>query len=108
MTLSQEMKEQIQKQVNDNHIMLYMKGSPEAPQCGFSAQVVYILQELGVEFSSANILEDMDLRQGIKEFSDWPTIPQLYVNGEFIGGCDIVMEMARSGELKTLLESAVK
>jgi monothiol glutaredoxin len=83
--------------------MLYMKGTAMFPQCGFSARVVQILTHLGVPFKTANVLEDEELREGIKEFSQWPTIPQLYVKGEFVGGCDIVMEMFQSGELGTLL-----
>ena len=83
--------------------MLYMKGTTEEPQCGFSAQVVNVLRQYDVPFRAFNILEDEAIRQGIKEFSDWPTIPQLYVKGEFIGGCDIVMEMHQNGELRGLL-----
>ncbi|MEX0644399.1 MAG: Grx4 family monothiol glutaredoxin [Parvularculaceae bacterium] len=94
----------IQKMVDDNSVMLFMKGTPQFPQCGFSAAVIQILDYLGVEFASENVLAADALRQGIKEFSDWPTIPQLYVKGEFIGGCDIVREMFESGELKKLLE----
>jgi monothiol glutaredoxin len=81
-----------------------MKGTPQFPQCGFSATVVSILEHMGVDYGSANILEDAELRQGIKDFSNWPTIPQLYVKGEFIGGCDIAKEMFQSGELKQMLE----
>ncbi len=81
-----------------------MKGTPEFPQCGFSATVISILDHLGVDYGSANILEDADLRQGVKDFSNWPTIPQLYVKGEFLGGCDIAKEMFQSGELKQMLE----
>ena len=83
--------------------MLYMKGTPEAPQCGFSQTVVNILKHLEVDFASSDVLQDPDIRQGIKDFSDWPTIPQLYVDGEFVGGCDIAVEMFQSGELQTLL-----
>jgi monothiol glutaredoxin len=93
----------IENEVAQNPVMLYMKGTPLFPQCGFSARVVQILTHLGVPFQSANVLEDMELREGIKEFSQWPTVPQLYVAGEFVGGCDIVMEMFQSGELETLL-----
>lgn len=96
--------ERIQGEIDENPVMLYMKGTPMFPQCGFSARVVQILSHLQVPFQSANVLEDMELREGIKEFSQWPTIPQLYVKGEFVGGCDIVMEMFQSGELETLLE----
>ena len=95
--------ERIEGEIGANEVMLYMKGTPMFPQCGFSARVVQILSHLGVPFSSANVLEDMELREGIKQFSQWPTIPQLYVKGEFVGGCDIVMEMFQSGELETLL-----
>jgi monothiol glutaredoxin len=83
--------------------MLYMKGTAMFPQCGFSARVVQILTHMGVPFKTANVLEDMELREGIKQFSQWPTVPQLYVKGEFVGGCDIVTEMFQSGELETLL-----
>lgn len=94
----------IQEDVNANPVVLYMKGTPVFPQCGFSAQVVQALSLLGVKFKSFDVLSDDDLRQGIKEFSHWPTIPQLYVKGEFIGGCDIVREMYQSGELAQLLK----
>ena len=96
--------ERIKKQVTDNPIIVYMKGSPDFPQCGFSARVVQILQHLNVPFKTANVLDDDDLRQGIKDFSNWPTVPQLYVKGEFVGGCDIVTEMFQSGELETMLK----
>lgn len=86
--------------------MIYMKGSPDFPQCGFSAQVVHVLQSYGIKFGSKNILEDPALRQGIKDFSDWPTVPQVYINGEFIGGCDITLELHEKGELKKLLQEA--
>jgi monothiol glutaredoxin len=88
--------------VKSNDVYLFMKGTPEIPQCGFSGQVVQILTYLKVPYASANILEDYDLREGVKEYASWPTIPQLYVKGEFIGGCDIVREMFQSGELKDL------
>ena len=93
----------IQGLIDSSPVFLFMKGTPTFPQCGFSATVVAILDHLGVEYESANILEDAELRQGIKDFSNWPTIPQLYVKGEFLGGCDIAKEMFQSGELKTLL-----
>jgi monothiol glutaredoxin len=96
---------QIESDIKNNKVMLYMKGSPNAPQCGFSAQTVSIIKEYKVPFHSINVLEDEEIRQGIKEFSDWPTIPQLYINGEFIGGCDIVTEMHQSGELAELMKS---
>lgn len=93
----------IQGLVDGSPVFLFMKGTPDFPQCGFSATVVAILGHLGVKYDSANVLEDMEIRQGIKDFSNWPTIPQLYVRGEFIGGCDIAKEMFQSGELKDLL-----
>jgi monothiol glutaredoxin len=96
--------ERIQSDIDSNAVFLYMKGTPVFPQCGFSARVIQILQHLGVPFKSANVLEDDELREGIKAFSQWPTIPQLYVKGEFIGGCDIVSEMFQAGELETLLK----
>lgn len=95
--------ERIQEEITTHPVMLYMKGTPMFPQCGFSARVVQILTHLNVPFHSANVLEDPELREGIKQFSNWPTIPQLYVKGEFIGGCDIVTEMYQSGELVSLL-----
>ncbi len=95
--------ERIQKEINAHDVVLFMKGQAAFPQCGFSSLVVQVLSQLGVAFKDINVLEDMDIREGIKEFSDWPTIPQLYVKGEFIGGCDIVREMYESGELQALL-----
>ena len=95
--------DRIKGNVESNDVFLYMKGTPMFPQCGFSARVVQILSHVGVPFQSANVLEDMELREGIKQFSNWPTIPQLYVKGEFVGGCDIVTEMFQSGELETML-----
>lgn len=97
--------ENIRKQIKDNPIVLYMKGTPDFPQCGFSGRVVHILRQCGkVNFTSFNVLELTELRQGIKDFSNWPTIPQLYIKGNFIGGSDIVSELFESGELKKLLE----
>jgi monothiol glutaredoxin len=93
----------IQQEITKNPVMLYMKGTAMFPQCGFSARVVQILTHMGVPFATANVLEEPELRDGIKHFSNWPTIPQLYVKGEFVGGCDIVTEMFQSGELETLL-----
>jgi monothiol glutaredoxin len=93
----------IAKTVSEHPVVLFMKGVPDQPGCGFSATVVQILDHLGVDFAGVNVLQSDALRQGIKSFSDWPTIPQLYVNGEFVGGCDIIREMYASGELKTLL-----
>ncbi len=95
--------DRIQQEVNDNDIVLFMKGSPVFPQCGFSAAVVQVLSELNVKFKGIDVLEDPSVRQGIKEFSNWPTIPQLYVKGEFVGGCDIIREMHDTGELQTLI-----
>jgi len=94
----------IDSQVKSNDVVLFMKGTPTFPQCGFSGQVVQILDYLGVTYSGVNVLESDELRQGIKAFSDWPTIPQLYVKGEFVGGADIVREMFQAGELKSLFE----
>ena len=97
--------ERIRQEVADNPVVLYMKGSPVFPQCGFSAAVVQILTHMGVKFKGIDVLADPALRQGIKDFSSWPTIPQLYVKGEFVGGCDIVREMFESGELRELLST---
>jgi monothiol glutaredoxin len=97
--------DRIRQDIGENDVVLYMKGSPVFPQCGFSAAVVQLLTELGVRFKGVDVLTDPSLRQGIKDFSSWPTIPQLYVKGEFVGGCDIVREMAASGELRELLSS---
>ena len=93
----------IKTQVEQNDVMLYMKGTPTFPQCGFSSVVAQILNYLQVEYNSVNVLEDMEIREGIKQFSNWPTIPQLYVKGEFVGGCDIIKEMFEQGELKPFL-----
>jgi monothiol glutaredoxin len=101
--MSQDVNARIQGLIDANPVFLFMKGTPTFPQCGFSATLIAILDHIGVEYGSANILEDAELRQGIKEFSNWPTIPQLYVKGEFLGGCDIAKEMFQSGELKSLL-----
>ena len=90
--------------VAKSDVLLFMKGTPMFPQCGFSSRATAILQHLGVEFDSVDVLQDQEVRQGIKAFSDWPTIPQLYVKGEFVGGSDIMMEMYESGELKTLMD----
>src|SRR5277367_1366381 len=97
--------ERIQQDITDNQVVLFMKGTPVFPQCGFSAAVVQVLTHLGVKFKGIDVLADPSLRQGIKEFSSWPTIPQLYVKGEFVGGCDIVREMAETGELGELLST---
>ena len=95
--------DRIRQDINDNPVVLFMKGTPAFPQCGFSAAVVQALANLGVEYKGVDVLTDPSLRQGIKDFSEWPTIPQLYVKGEFVGGCDIVREMFEAGELQALL-----
>ena len=98
--------DQITREVTENTVVLFMKGTPEFPQCGFSGQVVQILDYLGAPFKGVNVLADADIRQGVKEYANWPTIPQLYVKGEFVGGCDIVREMFQSGELAAHLTEA--
>lgn len=98
-----DIKAWIENEVKSNDVVLFMKGTPQFPMCGFSSQVVQILDFVGVRYGSHNVLENMELREGIKSYANWPTIPQLYVKGEFVGGCDIVREMFQSGELKTLL-----
>ncbi len=95
----------IRQEVEDNPVVLFMKGTPMFPQCGFSASVTQALTHLGVKFKGVDVLMEPDIREGIKQFSDWPTIPQLYVKGQFVGGCDIVREMCESGELKQLFDS---
>ena len=97
-------KTQIDETVKANDVVLYMKGTKDMPQCGFSSRVAGVLNYMGVEFTDVNVLADEDVRQGIKDYSDWPTIPQLYVKGEFVGGCDIITEMTLSGELDQLFE----
>ena len=97
--------QRISQEVADNEVVVYMKGTPVFPQCGFSAAVVEILSHMGVRFKGIDVLTDPPLREGIKSYSDWPTIPQLYVKGEFVGGCDIVREMYQTGELQTLFDS---
>ncbi len=97
--------ERIQSEINNNDVVLFMKGSPKMPQCGLSAAVTQVLTMMNVKFKGIDVLQDADFREGVKEFSSWPTIPQLYVKGEFVGGCDIVREMHDSGELKQLLDS---
>ncbi len=99
-------KERIDTLVQSNDILLFMKGTPLFPQCGFSSRAIAILEHLGQPFETVDVLQDQDIRQGIKEYSDWPTIPQLYVKGEFVGGSDIMMEMFESGELKQLVTGA--
>jgi monothiol glutaredoxin len=103
MTMDATVTDRIKQDITDNPVVLFMKGTPVFPQCGFSARVVQILTQLGVKFKGIDVLSDPAVRQGIKEFSNWPTIPQLYVKGEFVGGCDIISEMYDSGELKQVL-----
>ena len=102
---AQDVQDWIGKQVAGNDVVLFMKGTKSMPQCGFSMQVAQILRHLGVDFKDINVLEDMSVREGVKAYSNWPTIPQLYVKGEFIGGCDIVREMFQAGELQELLNA---
>ena len=103
--MDQKTKEFIDSEINNNEICLFMKGTPDAPQCGFSMAISNILKILEVKFKGINVLENNELRQGIKEYSEWPTIPQLYIKKEFVGGCDIVKEMYESGELKKILKN---
>ena len=103
--MKEEIKKKIETQISNNDVCLFMKGTPDAPQCGFSMAVTNIMKILEVDFVSINVLEDQEIREGIKVFSDWPTIPQLYVKNEFIGGCDIIKEMYETGELKKLFDS---
>jgi monothiol glutaredoxin len=100
--MTADVKDKIQETITANEVVLFMKGTKEMPQCGFSSRVAGVLNYMGVDFSDVNVLADEGIRQGIKDFSDWPTIPQLYVKGEFVGGCDIITEMTLSGELDTL------
>ena len=102
-----EIKNKIEDLIKQNDVCLFMKGTPDSPQCGFSMAVSNILKHLNINFKGVNVLEDENLRQGIKNFSDWPTIPQLYIKGEFIGGCDIVKEMFENGELKKILQQKI-
>jgi monothiol glutaredoxin len=106
--MSDDTQGRIQELVDSNDVLLFMKGSPLFPQCGFSNRAISILNHLGVEFGSVDVLQDQGVRQGIKAFSDWPTIPQLYVKGEFVGGSDIMMEMYESGELAELIRESAK
>ena len=103
--MNEEINNLIKNEIKENEVCLFMKGTPDAPQCGFSMAVSNLLKILEVNFKGVNVLEDQNLRQGIKEFSDWPTIPQLYIKKEFVGGCDIVKEMYENGELKKVLEN---
>ena len=102
--MSNKICDKIQNLIDENEVMLFMKGTPDMPQCGFSAAVVGVLNHIGVNFNSTNVLQDEEIRQGIKDFSDWPTIPQLYVKKEFVGGCDIIKEMFENGELKKIFQ----
>ena len=102
--MEQQIKDQIENEISNNEVCLFMKGTPDAPQCGFSMAVTNMLKILEVNFKGVNVLENEHIRQGIKEFSEWPTIPQLYIKKEFVGGCDIVKEMYENGELKKILE----
>ena len=97
--------DKIKQQISENDIVLYMKGTPQFPQCGFSGKSTQILQACGAEFASVNVLADPEIREGIKQFSNWPTIPQLYIKGQFIGGCDIMTDLYQSGELQKLVAS---
>jgi len=99
----QEVPDWLRRTVSQNDVVLFMKGTPKFPQCGFSSQVAQIMDYLGLEYKDVNVLDDMGIREGIKSFSDWPTIPQLYVKGEFVGGCDIIREMTEAGELQQML-----
>jgi monothiol glutaredoxin len=101
----QDVQDWIGKQVAGNNVVLFMKGTSEAPQCGFSMQVAQILGHLGVDYKDINVLDDMSVREGVKTYSNWPTVPQLYVKGEFVGGCDIVREMFQAGELQEMLNA---
>ena len=104
-TLDLDISDRIQSEINSQDVVLFMKGTPVMPQCGFSAAVVGVLSHIGVQFRGVNVLEDEQIREGIKVYSDWPTIPQLYVKGEFMGGCDIVREMYETGELLEMLNT---
>jgi len=105
--MNPEVKARLDQLVNDNKIVVFMKGTKLMPQCGFSNNVVQILNVLGVPFETVNVLEDSDIRQGIKDYSSWPTIPQVYINGEFVGGSDILVELYQSGELQQMAEVAL-
>ena len=103
--MENSVKEKIENLINESEVMLFMKGTPEMPQCGFSAAVIGVLNHVGVKYKTSNVLQDQEIREGIKEFSNWPTIPQLYVKGELMGGCDIIKEMFESGELKEIFKT---
>lgn len=102
--MSQDIFQRIQREIDTHPVMLFMKGEKLFPQCGFSARVVQVLNRMGVEYQTVNVLEDAEMREGVKAFSQWPTIPQLYIKGEFVGGCDIVVDMYQNGELDSLLD----
>lgn len=102
--MSQDIFQRIQREIDTHPVMLFMKGEKLFPQCGFSARAVQVLNRMGVEYQTFNVLEDAEIREGIKAFSQWPTIPQLYIKGEFVGGCDIVVDMYQNGELDSLLD----
>ncbi len=102
--MSDQIKETIENIIKENNVVLFMKGESAMPMCGFSAAVVQILSHMNIEYKDVNVLEDQDIREGVKDFSDWPTIPQLYIKQEFVGGCDIIREMYMSGELQTMLK----
>ena len=102
--MNQQTKDLINKEIENNDVCLFMKGTPEVPQCGFSLAVSNVLKHLEIKFKGVNVLDDPEVRQGVKEFSEWPTIPQLYVKGEFVGGCDIIKEMFENGELQKFLK----
>ena len=104
--MDQNTKDKIQDIIDNNEVLLFMKGTPVMPQCGFSAAVVGVLSHMGIKYNTVNVLADAEIREGIKEFSDWPTIPQLYVNKEFVGGCDIIREMHENGELSDYFNEA--
>jgi monothiol glutaredoxin len=106
--MAQDVTERIRSAVSNNKVMIFMKGTASFPQCGFSAATVQVFEQLGVPFETADVLSDPELRDGIKRFTNWPTIPQVFVGGKFIGGCDIVREMYESGDLKTLVDSVMK
>ncbi len=101
--MNNELKQRIESLIHSSKVFLFMKGTPERPECGFSMKIVSILKENKIEFKSFNVLTDQTIREGIKEYSNWPTIPQLYIDGEFVGGCDITIELAKSGELQKLI-----
>lgn len=105
--MTPELNQRIEQQLNSNPILLYMKGTPDFPQCGFSAQAVAALKQVDADFAYVNIFEDPDVREGLKVYSNWPTFPQLYIKGELMGGCDIVIEMFKNGELKSAVDGAL-